>query len=203
MHKLARLLLAVGVTLLAGCATAPAPEQGAERANESAQENKIFVEKQDGTLKHVMSGFLFPTRLGSFERGPVNQYNEQGDDVSVGYNEYSSLIIATLYVYPTHGSSLSEEFARRQNEIANFRDYSNVKLVSTANVTVTPRKLKAMQASYTLTAGLAGKIRPVESVLLVAQQGDWFIEYRISYPAAHHDDALPKVQKLEHTFAWP
>ncbi len=90
MHKnLAKLLLALGVALLAGCASAPssAPAPSAEQANEPAESGKIFVEKSDGALMHRLSGFLFPTKLGTFERGPVNQYNPRGDDVSVGYNE--------------------------------------------------------------------------------------------------------------------
>ncbi len=205
MHKLTKILLVLGMALLAGCASAPSTQQGAEKANESAAEEsgQVFVEKQDGTLKHVLSGFLFPVKLGSFERGPVKGYNPRGDDVSVGYNEYSSQIIATIYVYPTHGRSLADEFAGRQDEVANFRNYSDVKLVSTSTVEVTPKKVKAMQATYTLTAGLAGKVRPVRSELLVAQQGDWFIEYRISYPAANHDTAMPKIKALEQTYAWP
>ena len=51
------------------------------------------------TFTHESSGFHFPPSVGSFARETVKRYDQQGRDVSVGYNLGQSAAI-TVYVYP-------------------------------------------------------------------------------------------------------
>ncbi len=168
----------------------------------AAENGKVFSQATpDAPMVHAASGFSFPARIGAFERGQVIQYTQEGDDVSVGYDEAQSGIVATLYVYPTRGRSLGEEFSGRQREVNG--SYPTVDLVSTGKAQVTPRHQPAMQAIYLLVAELGGKPRKLRSELLVAQAGKWFVEYRISYPAENQAAAQPKVNQLKQAFAWP
>jgi hypothetical protein len=223
MFKTAGLMGALGLAaLLAGCGTAPQPAaqaapQAAAQATPQAptpeaptpdsqapERTPAFAPAAEGQpLVHVASGFSFPPRIGSFERDPdaVIQYNDAGDDVSVGYRDFDSLILATLYVYPAQGRSLADEFAARQNELTEV--HPDAKLIATGNAKVTPRRVAARAATYTFAANFAGKARELRSTLLVAQSGKWFVEYRLSYPIENEAAAESKVRGLERTFAWP
>ncbi len=168
----------------------------------AAQNGQVFSQASpDAPMVHVPSGFSFPAHIGAFERGQVIQYTQEGDDVSVGYDEAQSGIVATLYVYPTHGRSLAEEFSGRQQEVNG--SYTKVELISTGKAQVTPKHQPAMLATYLLVAEIKGQPRKLRSELLVAQAGKWFVEYRISYPAENQAAAQPRVNQLKQAFAWP
>lgn len=207
-----RIGLGLALALLAGCGTAPhttaqAAPQAAAPATPEAQapaRTPAFAPAADGqTLVHIASGFAFPPRIGGFELDPdaVVQYSDAGDDVSVGYRDFDSLILATLYVYPAQGRSLAEEFAARQHELTEV--HADAKLITSGSARVTPKHITARAATYTFGANFAGKVRELRSTLLVAQAGKWFVEYRLSYPVENEATAEPKVRKLEQTFAWP
>ena len=189
MFRFARLLAVVGLALLAGCGTAQKKGPTFTQASEEAP------------LVHALSGFAFPERIGAFRRGPVLRYNNAGDDVSVGYDEDSAEIVATLYVYPTHGRTLEAEFAARQHEVS--QAHPDAQLISSGNVAVTPKRISAPSASYTFAVEVAGGEQQLRSELLVAQAGNWFVEYRISYPAENQASAAAKIKTLLQKFAWP
>ena len=189
MLKSARLLAVLGLALLAGYAAAQDKKPAFTQASE------------DAPMVHVLSGFSFPARIGSFQRDSSFVYNEAGDDVSVGYHENAARIVATLYVYPTHGSTLAKELAMRENEVSQV--HPDAQLISSGNVAVTPKQNKALFASFTFVADFAGTQQKLLSDLVVAQMGDWFVEYRMSYPAESGDMAQPKLKLLLQTFAWP
>ena len=189
MLKFARLLMVVGLAVLAGYATAQEKGSAFTQASE------------DAPIVHVLSSFSFPAQIGGFRRGEPTQFNEAGDDVSMAYYEDAALIVVTLYVYPTHGSTLADEFIARKNEVSHV--HPDAELISSATVAVTPKHVKASSASYAFAGEFAGKERKLRSELLVAQSGKWFVEYRISYPAENQAIAAPKIKKLLQTFAWP
>jgi len=56
----------------------------------------------DGALRHDKSGMTFPIAVGEFQRRVLQRYDQDGLDVSVGYNLYDSRrqIVVTVYVYP-------------------------------------------------------------------------------------------------------
>ena len=166
--------------------------------------SQVFLQRSaDGALVHSSSGFVFPIEVGSFLRDRVTQYDQAGDDVSVGYNNVSvdSPVAATVYVYPARGGSLTGEFANRQSEVTQF--HPDAKLVATSSVVIAPSQVTAMVASYAFTDVFAGVSQPLRSELLVAQFGEKFVEYRFTYPAAVEQACHNAVNAFEQKFAWP
>jgi hypothetical protein len=152
-------------------------------------------------LIHQKSRFVFPIQVGSFRRERPTQYDQAGEDISVGYNNYSIPIAVTVYVYPAHARSLTAEFTSRQAEI--LHAHPGAQLVVTSNVTITPAKITALSASYTFEDRFAGAIQPLRSELLVAQSGERFVEYRVTYPVSMLTSAQNEIAEFEREFAWP
>src|ERR1700704_496585 len=89
MRATALLLLPLSF-LLIGCPARPRPLD---------QPQAIIA---DGAFRHDKSGMTFPIAVGEFQRGMLQRYDQDGLDVSVGYNLYDSRrqIITTVYGYP-------------------------------------------------------------------------------------------------------
>jgi hypothetical protein len=151
-------------------------------------------------LQHVKSGFVFPTQIGNFKREKSTQFDDLGEDISVGYNNLIYGVVATIYVYPAHGA-LTDEFKARQAEITSH--HQNIELLSTSKRKVTPKAVDAFTASYHFNENFMGKTQGVRSELVVAQIGNRFVEYRFSYPVATQTNASVDVINFEATFAWP
>jgi hypothetical protein len=152
-------------------------------------------------LVHSSSGFSFPSQIGSFQRERATQYDSAGEDISVGYNNPAIPIAATVYVYPARARPLAEEFASRQAEV--MHGHIGAQLLSTATAAVTPRQSSALAAAYTFRGLFAGKTQLLRSELLVAQQGERFVEYRFTYPDTEQTSARTEVDSFERTFSWP
>ena len=79
-----------------------------------------FEKLSDGRIQHTISGFVFPSRIGAFQRAETRQYNQAGSDVSVAYNA-GVLIAGTVYVYPTPAQQgaevLAREYASKRAEV--------------------------------------------------------------------------------------
>ena len=79
-----------------------------------------FENLPDGRIRHSSSGFVFPKRIGVFQREQMHQYNQAGTDISAGYNA-GVLIAATVYTYPapTQQSEkvLSREYLSKRSEV--------------------------------------------------------------------------------------
>src|SRR5438552_7556395 len=79
-----------------------------------------FETLPDGRIRHSFSGFVFPARIGVFQRDQMHQYNQAGSDVSAGYNA-GVLIAATVYAYPAPSQQtpevLSGEYASKKAEV--------------------------------------------------------------------------------------
>jgi len=154
-------------------------------------------------VTHAPSGFLFPLQIGNFQRVGTRfqTYNTEGTDVSIGYNSTQLPMVITVYVYPVNGQLLANEFISKQNEIR--QHYSDAHLDSSGNVLVTPEQLKALSARYHFHANFAGKYQLVSSQLVVGQSGDYFVEYRITYPADWQTYADMDAIYFTSAFDWP
>ena len=76
----------------------------------SSSRTALFEKLADGRIRHTNSGFVFPNRIGTFERAETQQYNQAGSDVSVAYNA-GVLIAGTVYVYPAPPQQSAEVIA--------------------------------------------------------------------------------------------
>jgi len=150
---------------------------------------------------HRDSGFVFHEKVAGFMRGNAHQFDEAGQDVSVGYYFYHPNIVATFYVYPTGGLTLEQELSRRESEVTD--KYPDAKLVSTGTTTVGPKGDPAIIATYAIPEMFDQPNQPKQSLLLIGQRGDWFVEYRISYDVSAGQVAVDAAQRFLKEFAWP
>ena len=160
-----------------------------------------FAESLDGNIVHVASGFFFPNKIGDFERVMARQYDVNGRDVSVGYNNKKPQIAAIIFVHQSRGRVLDTEFVVRENEIV--AQHEGTKLVDHGTALITPKKTPALMANYEYTDNFAGRVQPLRSRLLVAQRGEWEIEYRFTYPASEGASGASLVDFLQSSFPWP
>jgi hypothetical protein len=160
-----------------------------------------FAVSLDGNIVHVASGFAFPNKIGDFERVMARQYDVNGRDVSVGYNHNKPQIATIIFVHQSRGRVLDTEFVVRENEIV--AQHEGTKLVDHGTALITPKKTPALMANYEYTDNFAGRVQPLRSRLLVAQRGEWYIEYRFTYPASEGASAASLVEFLQSSFPWP
>ena len=100
------LVLSLVVLTLAGCSTVTPTAPG------------VTPIRAQGVYRHEPSGFVFPPSIASFRRVGINQFDQVGLDVGVGYNlvEPDAEISFTLYVTPPaklrngRQTTLSEQF---------------------------------------------------------------------------------------------
>lgn len=176
--------------LLAGCATAPA----------TAPAQPFRPGDAPGELIHTDSGFAFPARIGSFARFQGHQYDENGRDISVGYTgDIPSLV--TVYVFPADDVDLESALTTQSAGV--LTAYPGAKVTGRRVVQVTPEEIPAVAVSFEFSAAFQGREQPLHSELVIAQRGDRYIKYRITYPEAIADIAGEDSSKFLHYFAWP
>lgn len=150
-----------------------------------------------GSVAQVYSGVQFPERIGFFQIAQLAQYDHKGRDVSVGY-QAGVLIAGTVYVYPRKGKSVQEEVAFRAAEIRRLHPGS--KQISTGYVRVTPKNIKAERAKFLFPP--KAQEEWLESDLIVAQRGPFFVKYRFTYPLSHSTRAHAEVEQFCRTWDW-
>lgn len=176
--------------LLAGCAATPQAPRG----------GPFHPGAQSGEIVHSDSGFHFPARVGSFVRFAGYQYDEEGRDISVGYDgEIPALV--TVYVFPAGEEDLESELVEQSAEV--LVSYPGAKVTGRRKVRVTPEGIEADAVSFAFSAKFRGVSQPVHSELVLARHDDRFIKYRITYPEEIADIAGEDSQKFLEHFDWP
>jgi len=189
MRRLKFVSLIVGIVILSAAGQA------------AMKGDSAFVEGPNGSIMHRESGFVFPAHIGNFHRRSEDKFDAMGHDVSVSYFCSPTPIVATLYVYPTGGLSLDQEFQRRQSEVE--QAHPGAKLMSRGATTVSPKRVRALTAEYQFSGNFGGSDQALHSVLIVAQRGPRFIEYRMTFPSSERTAAAAQAAKLSQQFAWP
>lgn len=176
--------------LLVGCLARPRPLD---------QPQAIIA---DGAFRHDKSGMTFPIAVGEFQRGVLQRYDQDGLDLSVGYNLYDSRrqIITTDYVYPAPplvsiGSPpetvtsaraflAHNEFEARKCEImqprpgARLIEDTEISIPNGGNVRI------GRMATFEYNEQFAGRQQSLRSHLCMFNfvGGKWALKYRITYP---------------------
>jgi hypothetical protein len=164
-----------------------------------------FETLPDSRIRHTVSGFVFPKRIGVFEREKMQQYNQTGSDVSAGYNA-GVLVAATVYVYPapaeTSADAFAREWASKRSEVLN--GHQGVAVLSEASATVTQgdRKHVGRRAFFSYRDIFARTPQNVKSQLLVFRDGPVFVEYRFTYPRDHSAEAEKQIERFIHGWSW-
>lgn len=142
-----------------------------------------ITEGDHGQYVHIYSGVEFPplweSRIGenvvSYERGNLTKYDDQGYDISVGYNSRGNLFItATLYVYPIayRGPDLDQEFIHVKRDIEQWNKGATLHIEEDSVLDVDGEEIVSKLCLYTFGA-------QVSSAVVYSQKG-WFILRRLT-----------------------
>ena len=169
---------------------------------------------------HEKSGMTFPIAVGDFQRGSLQRYDQEGLDVSAGYNLFDTKrqIIATVYVYPapplvsigsppqTVASARSflakNEFEARKREIAQPRPGARLIEDTEISIPVGGTVRVGRMATFEYEEQFAGKQQTLRSHLCMFNYvgGNWALKYRITYPK--HLEATREIDAVLEGVPW-
>ena len=170
------------------------------------------VENAPDPFVHL-TGAAFPAWIGDFRRVSVYRYDDQGADMSIGYNLIRNgrkLAAVTFYIYPSYFRAAEADNAARCD-----RDFHEiVKSIEKQHEGVVPRRADAPRppdgiigttkfASYRYEEVFDTRPQPLRSDawLSCRPHSDWLITYRASWPESN--DVSSDVEQLLHAINWP
>jgi hypothetical protein len=188
------------MSLLMGCAAVPAA-YGAEPAEIEAH----------GQYTHEPSGMVFPEAVLNFKRVEIFRYDEEGRDVSAGYNleRKDSTIIATVYVYPIPQSGdpsadvVGTHFEGVKQAITSA--HTDAKLLQDDEVRVTQGKVSkcGLHVLFRFEQPTPAGPQMCSSEAFLFTHGKWFIKYRLTYPEAKAEPCVKEIKAFMETLKWP
>ncbi|GAA5061507.1 hypothetical protein GCM10023208_30930 [Erythrobacter westpacificensis] len=152
---------------------------------------------------HSRAGVEFPLALDGFTRQRVYQFDDRGEDISIGYREsgFPTPITVTIYVYPRSGSC-SDSFASTVEPIMEYKGAKDLG----ADIDTQWSKAFAGQEQYfarfLVPAGSYGHDHPdLTSVAWVAcpRNTSWVVKLRASY---ENEAAEPILRPLVDQIDW-
>lgn len=209
MTRLAATFLLVPLLVLpVGCPARPRPLN---------QPQAIFA---DGAYTHEKSGMTFPLAVGDFQRGTAQRYDQEGLDVSFGYNLHGAkqVIIATVYVYPAPslvsiGSPTetvasartfltNNEFEARKREIMQPRPGARLIEDTEISIPIGGTLRTGRMATFEYHEQFFGQPQSLRSHLCVFNfvGGKWALKYRITYPS--HLEATREIDAILQGVPW-
>ena len=157
----------------------------------------------------------FPERAGAFRRVNVTIYTPDQSNVSAGYNsnDPSNPIIATIYVYPARkvlsfGSPRKVieaahdklEEMELESDIREVLDaHRGAKLVDQGKIEIHAGGgyvLDGRQARFAYKEVFASKEQALTGRIWLFTLGDWYLKYRVTYPARGEARAMDSVKKF-------
>ena len=195
-------------SLLAGCPPRPRPLN---------QPQVIFTED---AYTHERSGMTFPLSVGDFRRNLVQRYDQDGLDLSAGYDLYlrQQKIAVTVYVYPAPplisigsppGTVVSartflakSEFEARKREVLQSRPGARLIEDTEISVPIGGTVRVGRMATFEYEDQFAGRRQPLRSHLCMFNYvgGAWALKYRITYPASL--EVTREIDTLLHGVPW-
>ncbi len=148
------------------------------------------------TYVHAPTHFEFPTHVATFDRVNVYRYDDDGADISVGYNDTIVGIIATVYVYPDPNIGLDAHFEQIKDQIQQV--HPSFKLLKQEKWTLTQKdhEFVGHKAVYSYTDAFLGKKQPIISQAYLIKVKGNFIAYRISFPEDQRKGTDALIQKF-------
>ncbi len=185
------------LAMLAACL----PAQG------HAQSRKIKLGPAE-IITNDTSHFQFPPTVADFKREPTfTQFDREGRDIGVGYNDLLHGVAATIFVYPiakqSPNDTLKGHFGTCKAEV--LSKHENVKLLSEGKVQVTSagQKQDGLHATFTFTDVFAHQRQSVRSELYLFTHGQSFVFFRVTYAAGHQATDEPAIKAFIDGLAWP
>ncbi len=165
----------------------------------------------NGRYVHEPSGMVFPTAVLDFKRVELFRYDQEGLDVSGGYNleRDAYTIIATVYVYPIPKSDnpaadvVAAHFEAVKRAIVSA--HPDAKLLLEDKVSITQGKVAktGLHALFRLTQPAPAGPQLSRSEACLFTHGKWFIKYRLTYPEAYAGQCAKEIKAFMETLKWP
>jgi hypothetical protein len=145
---------------------------------------------------HAASHIVFPPQLGTFDRVNVFRFDDDAEDISVGYNDTIVGIIATVYVYPDPNIGLDAHFEQIKDQIQQV--HPAYKLLKQEKWTLRQHEheFAGHMAVYTYTDAFMGKKQPIISQAYLIRVNGNFIAYRVSFPRDQEKGTDELIQKF-------
>jgi hypothetical protein len=154
------------------------------------------------------SQFQFPPTVGDFQReSTFTQFDREGRDIGVGYNDLVQGVAATVYVYPLAqrppNDTLESHFSTCKAEV--LSKHADAKRLSEGKIHVSPggHKQDGLRATFTFTDVFAHQRQSVRSELYLFTHRRSFVLFRVTYPAGQQAAAEPSVEAFIDGLAWP
>ena len=152
--------------------------------------------------------FQFPPTVGEFHRETIcHEYNREGTDIGVGYNDVVHPIAATVFVYPIPGQApddtLKGHFATCKAEV--LKKHDEAKLVSENTIELTPggKKQEGLYALFTFPDVFAHHRQTVRSEVYLFVHRRSFVLFRMTYSAGEQHTSEPVIKEFINGLAWP
>ena len=187
------LALSLVVFTLAGCPTVTPSPHG------------VTPIRTQGVYRHEPSGFVFPPSIASFRRVEINQYDQAGLDVGVGYNlvEPDAEIALTLYItLPAkqrngRQTTLSEQFQAEIGAIQFHHSGAPVLAQESVSIRQAGVLVSGLRARFEYEQEVFGdRSRQVESLLYLFELSGWRIKYRVTFSSSQRPSALRRWQQF-------
>ena len=161
------------------------------------------IENPPDPYVHKAAGVAFPAELGPFRRGRVVEFNEQGNDASIGYAPTEARGDISLYLYPNRGASCRDEFEGAGEAILKR---GGTPIAETAGLSH-PALAGSTELSrvYTIEPNGYGFTHPrLVSYLYVAclPGRQWLVKYRGSFVVDDSARALAQYRQLFRAIDW-
>jgi len=158
---------------------------------------------------HSTIGFVFPSKVASFERAKVTFFNPAHSDVEVDYNNDPFTVHLSVYVYPASGIytasvPLKVHYEDCKNSVV--KTHPDAKLLEEKPYTLekSGTRYEGYYALYSFRGKFVGhEDQDLLSQVIVFQRGDYYILYRISYAAAYRTQAEGEINEFIDQLAWP
>jgi hypothetical protein len=178
--------------LLIGCTSVPIVKSAP----------KGFIWGEGDALIHLASGAVFEVQYTDFVRedNRVIRYDEKARDVSVGYAYKSTFGIADIYVYPAPGQADGEILLTQYEQCKHdvFENKNVIRLLREEHLILEfdIGMLPTYIAMFLIDEGVQ-----FDSMLILIGKGEWFVLYRISFPASTaNEDILGAMTQLPWDF---
>lgn len=152
---------------------------------------------------HEPSGFRFPPDVGTFTRVNALRYDDDGRDVSVGYNDRALKTILTVYVYPHDGDTVEAEFAKTKGSVRQVHPRAKALADGKWDLTQGRRKFTGRRAAFEFTVKAADRQQEVVSEACLLRVGDYFVKFRMTCPKDKHEPASDRATRFMQSLKLP
>ena len=159
------------------------------------------------TYTNAASQFRFPPKFGDFAREQINQHDNDGRDIGVGYNNLRHGVAITVFVYPVAqrapNNDLEGHFGACKSEILSRHKGAQSVADRATQVSAGGQKRNAKYACYVFDDVFAQQRQSVRSELYLFSHGRWFIKFRATYPIGQQIVAESALKTFIDDFVWP